>query len=104
MKKRAILILYFKWYLDKPVDMDCTVYILYSNQVDQFYVGSSCNLEDRLNRHKNHGSKSTKKAIDWELVYLEKFSERKLAVKRELEIKKKKSRKYIEFLIKSKIG
>lgn len=79
--------------------MECSVYILYSIQLDQFYVGSSCNLEDRLYRHKNHGSKSTKKATDWEMVYLEKFSDRSLAVRRELEIKKKKSRKYIEFLV-----
>jgi putative endonuclease len=84
--------------------MECAVYILYSIQMDQFYVGSSCNLEDRLNRHKNHGSKSTKKATDWELVYFEKFSDRTLAVRRELEIKKKKSRKYIEFLIHGEIA
>ncbi len=104
MKKRAILVPYIKWNIGKTVDMEYAVYILYSNQVDQFYVGSSSNLEDRLFRHKNHGSKSTKKATDWELVYHEKFNDRTLAVRRELEIKKKKSRKYIEFLIQSEKG
>jgi len=44
--------------------MECAVYILYSIQLDQFYVGSSCNLEDRLYRHKNHGSKFTKKVTE----------------------------------------
>lgn len=41
----------------------------------------------------------TSKANDWELVYKEKFSTREEAYKREKQIKAKKSRKYIEWLI-----
>jgi putative endonuclease len=40
-------------------------------------------------------------ANDWRLVYTEEFEDRTSAIKREREIKKKKSRKYIEFLIAS---
>jgi putative endonuclease len=77
------------------------VYIIYSISLDQYYIGQSENLNDRVFRHKNSGSKSTKKANDWELVYYENFQSRMEAVLRETEIKKKKSRKYIEWLIKS---
>ncbi|TDE00130.1 GIY-YIG nuclease family protein, partial [Flavobacterium sandaracinum] len=41
-------------------------------------------------------------AKDWALVYFEIFDSRSLAVQREMEIKKKKSRKYIEYLISKK--
>jgi putative endonuclease len=75
------------------------VYILYSKYLDQYYVGQTDDLEDRLFRHRNSGSKSTKKAKDWDLKYTEPYPTRSAAVKRESEIKKKKSRKYIETLI-----
>ncbi|HRP57304.1 GIY-YIG nuclease family protein [Agriterribacter sp.] len=81
--------------------MSFTVYILYSTTLDQYYTGQTENLKDRLFRHNNSGSKSTKQANDWKLVYSEAFETRKEAVKRESEIKKKKSRKYIEWLISS---
>jgi len=77
------------------------VYILYSASLDQFYSGSTDDLEDRLFRHRNSGSKSTKKTKDWELKYQEIYETRSEAVRREREIKKKKSRKYLEFLCKS---
>ena len=57
------------------------------------------NLEERLYRHCNSGSKSTKKAKDWKLVYKEVYKSRSESVQREREIKNKKSRKYIEQLI-----
>ena len=75
------------------------VYILFSNTLDKFYVGHTQNLTDRIYRHNNSGSKSTKNASDWKLVYSEQLSNRSEAYKREMEIKKKKSRKYIENLI-----
>ena len=75
------------------------LYIIYSVFLDRYYVGSTANIDDRLFRHKNSGSKSTKSASDWVLVYSEDFETRSEAVKRELEIKGKKSRKYLESLI-----
>ena len=79
-----------------------TVYIIYSSTIDQYYIGHTINLEDRLYRHNNSGSKSTKKAKDWVLKYAEHFESRSKATFREQEIKKKKSRKYIESLIDAK--
>ena len=75
------------------------VYILYSPELDQYYVGHSEDLDDRFFRHTNSGSKSTKKANDWKIVYTEIFDTRSEAYSREMSIKKKKSRKYIEWLI-----
>ena len=77
------------------------VYILYSSSLDQYYVGQTENLEDRIFRHTNSGSKSTKRTDDWILKYAEEFDSRSEAIHRELEIKNKKSRKYIEWLVSS---
>jgi putative endonuclease len=82
------------------------VYILYSALVDKFYIGYTENLEDALNRHNTHRSgfrRFTKRASDWKLVYFEIFESKKDAIKREREIKDKKSRRYIERLISGKI-
>ena len=77
------------------------VYILYSSSLDQYYIGHTENLEDRIFRHTNSGSKSTKKANDWIVKYTEEFESRSAATQREFEIKNKKSRKYIEWLVSS---
>ena len=49
--------------------MSFIVYILYSQAIDQYYVGHTTDLDDRHFRHTNSGSKSTKKANDWKLMY-----------------------------------
>ncbi len=76
-----------------------TVYIIYSKELDSYYIGQTADLTDRLYRHNNSGSKSTKKAKDWVLVYQEEYASRSEAVKREAQIKKQKSRIYIEQLV-----
>jgi len=76
------------------------VYILYSELKDQYYIGHTSDLENRLYRHTNSGSKATKKATDWKIVYTQQFEAKAEAYQREFEIKNKKSRKYIESLIK----
>ena len=76
-----------------------SVYIIYSKKIDQYYIGQTENIENRLYRHNNNGSKSTKKVNDWVLKYAEEFTTRVIAIRRESEIKKKKSRVYIENLI-----
>ena len=75
------------------------IYILYSQEIDQYYVGHSADIEDRAFRNRNSGSRATKKAKDWKLKYHEEFKTKSEAYQREIEIKKKKSRKYIEWLI-----
>ncbi|KIQ19483.1 excinuclease ABC subunit C [Flavobacterium sp. MEB061] len=77
-------------------------YILYSNTINKYYVGSCQDIEQRLQDHLNSRSKYTKVAKDWELKYFETFLTRSEACQRELQIKKMKSRKYIENLIETK--
>jgi putative endonuclease len=79
--------------------MSAVVYIIYSSLLDQYYIGHSENLEDRLFRHNNSGSKYTKRAGDWKLVYSNGLSNKAEASKREIQIKGKKSKKYIQWLI-----
>ncbi len=74
-------------------------YILFSQSVDKYYCGSTENLERRIDQHNSGYSKSTKSGVPWELKYFEEFSDRTSAVKRENEIKRKKSRKYIEEIV-----
>ena len=56
------------------------VHIPYSTDLDSYYVGETAYLEERLFRHNHSGSKSTKKAKDWTLVYREEFASRSKAV------------------------
>ena len=84
-----------------PFFMTFFVYIIYSTSLNKFYIGYTSDLEKRLSEHNNCISNYTSKASDWILKYSEPFSSRGLAMKREKEIKKKKSRTYIEFLINS---
>ena len=74
-------------------------YILYSANYDRFYVGQCEDVTVRLQRHNDKGVPSTRPYVPWQLVYYEEYSSRAEASNRELEIKKKKSRKYIEFLV-----
>ncbi|UJP67028.1 GIY-YIG nuclease family protein [Mongoliitalea daihaiensis] len=76
------------------------VYIIYSSKTDKFYIGSTDNLESRLKHHNSRLTPSTKSGAPfWEVVYTETVVDRTTALKREIEIKRKKSRKYILSLI-----
>ena len=81
--------------------MNFFVYIIYSSSLDKYYVGYTFDLKKRLLEHNDGISDFTSKASDWLLKYSEPYSSRELAIKREKEIKKKKSRKYVEWLINS---
>ena len=74
-------------------------YILYSKQRDRYYIGSTGDiLEERLRRHNSNHRGFTGSANDWIYFYVEEFSSKEEAVKREKEIKLMKSREYIESL------
>jgi len=78
------------------------VYILYSEISTKYYVGSCEDIAVRLGQHNSGRNKSTKHGIPWEIKYIEQFENRVSAYNREMEIKKKKSRKYIEWIISNK--
>ena len=75
------------------------VYILQSELTQKFYIGSTGNIADRMERHNNGRSKATKTGISWKLVYTEEFTTRSEAIGREMEIKSWKSHTRIMALI-----
>ena len=77
-------------------------YILYSERLDKFYIGSTENVENRLVQHNIGAVKFTSRGIPWLLKHTEVHPDRTSAMKREYEIKRKKSRKYIEWIIAQK--
>jgi len=74
------------------------VYVLFSPSKDRFYVGYSGQLADRFKRHQQGRSKSTKSGRPWVIAYLEKFEDSSAAYQREIQIKKQKSRRYLQDL------
>jgi putative endonuclease len=76
------------------------VYILYSENIDKYYIGSTENYDKRLLDHNSSLSTYTKRGVPWKIVYIETLTDRSSALIREKQIKNKKSRKYIEYLIK----
>lgn len=75
------------------------VYIIYSEKRDKYYIGYTADLVTRVDKHNLGATTSTRSGIPWILVYSEEFENKTDAIKREIAIKKKKSRKYIESLI-----
>ncbi|MFC1556015.1 GIY-YIG nuclease family protein [candidate division KSB1 bacterium] len=75
------------------------VYILHSEKIDQYYIGSSHDPEMRLHYH-NQGKKGwTKRGIPWKIVFKQEFADKKSALDNEKYIKDQKSRSYIQKLI-----
>ena len=80
------------------------VYILYSVSRDRHYVGYTSNVDERVIEHNAGATNYTRSGKPWILVYKEQYELKSEAMKREREIKMKKSRKYIEYLINSSVG
>ena len=80
------------------------LYILYSSSRDKYYVGYSSDIEARIIEHNAGATNYTRSGKPWILVYQEEFDQKSDAIRREREIKLKKSRKYIEYMINSSGG
>ena len=83
--------------------MNYYLYILFSDTLNKYYIGSTKNIETRLKKHLENHSGFTAKAKDWKLVYSESFTSKSDALAREQKIKKWKSRTMIQKLINSKL-
>ena len=75
------------------------VYILRSERTGRFYVGQAQDVAERLRRYNVGTQRATKGGMPWRLARKEEFNTRAEACAREREIKGKKSRKWIEWLI-----
>ena len=81
--------------------MNYYTYILFSEKTNKYYIGYTSDINSRLEKHNLGGTISTRSGRPWKLMYFEAFNNKSDSIKRESEIKKKKSRRYIEFLINS---
>ena len=76
------------------------VYILKSLKNGSYYVGSTGNLERRIVEHNSGKTKSLKYLIPFQLVFSQSFKNLIIAKKVELRLKKFKSKKILEQIIK----
>ena len=79
--------------------MNFCTYILFSEKLNKFYIGSTNDIDRRLDDHNRGKSPFTKTGMPWILVYKETFQTRSEALKREKYIKNQKSTIYIKSLI-----
>ncbi|MBY0476933.1 MAG: GIY-YIG nuclease family protein [Chitinophagaceae bacterium] len=77
------------------------VYILQSQKDFSFYTGQCTDLDKRMSKHNDGFSKYTSSKRPLRLVYFELVPTRTAALLREKQIKKMKSRTFIENLIKN---
>ena len=63
------------------------VYILHSQRTQRYYVGSTEDVEKRLQQHNAGKSSSTHAGRPWELIHTESFDSRSEAVLHERKIK-----------------
>ena len=72
------------------------VYILKSIRYNHFYTGQTENLRQRLKLHNSGKVKWTKRYKPWQLIYTEKYIDKKSAVKQEKYLKSHAGRKWLK--------
>jgi putative endonuclease len=70
--------------------MRCFVYILRSQSGGKYYVGSTQDVNIRLELHNGSKARWTRKHQPWEIVHTEKFETRGEAIRRERQLKQLK--------------
>ena len=75
------------------------VYILRSGLDGSYYIGFTQGIDARLERHNQGRTKYTRGKRPWRLIYSEEHPNRSSAMKRKQEIKKHKSKRYVEHLV-----
>jgi putative endonuclease len=75
-------------------------YVLFSQSLDRFYIGSTELAPDqRLKKHLSNHAGFTAKAKGWNIVFCQEFQTIADARRREMQLKKWKSKAMIEKLI-----
>ncbi|WP_416221579.1 GIY-YIG nuclease family protein [Rhodohalobacter sp.] len=71
-------------------------YIIYSQSKDKYYTGhTSATPQERLDRHNNGMTVSTKSGIPWTLVFFKSFDNKTDSIKFENHIKRQTRRLYL---------
>ncbi len=77
-----------------------SMYVLYSESIDRFYIGSCLNLVERLKQHNDHtfDKSFTRRAKDWKIFFRMDNLTHSESLQIEQHLKKMKSRKYLNNL------
>ena len=79
--------------------MNYSIYILYNEKNDKFYIGQTNDIERRLIEHNLGKSNYTSKYNgEWRLVYQEELSDRTTVLKRERFLKNQKNKNFYKKL------
>lgn len=79
-------------------------YILYSQTTDQFYKGSTQNIQDRLKRHNSKLEKSTKTGAPWILLWYTEKETKGEAQILEYKLKNLSRKRTCDFMLKYQQG
>ena len=74
----------FFWKLIKILFLLATVYILFSERLNKYYVKSTLNIERRVIEHYTGLSTFTKSGMPWRIAYTENYDDMTSAKKREI--------------------
>ncbi len=80
-------------------DSQTFVYILQSQSSGRYYIGVTADLERRLTQHNAGYTTATRGSGPWEIVYAESYATRRAARRREAQLKRKKSHRYLAWLV-----
>ncbi|PIY95941.1 MAG: endonuclease [Candidatus Kerfeldbacteria bacterium CG_4_10_14_0_8_um_filter_42_10] len=72
------------------------VYVIKSIKYLSRYIGSTDNVDKRVNEHNNGKCRYTKGRMPWTLIYKEEFNNRSEAMKRDKFLKSGQGRKYLD--------
>mgnify|MGYP001598411822 CR=1 FL=1 len=73
-----------------------TTYILFSKKNGRFYIGHTNDCDHRFAQHNNKENPSTKNGVPWIKIFNEEFMTRSEAMKKELYIKKRGAKRFLE--------
>ncbi len=72
------------------------VYVLKSKSHNNFYIGSTKDIEERIKEHNLGKCRYTSGRGPWELIYKEEYNSRSEAMKREKFLKSGKGREFLK--------
>ena len=72
------------------------VYILWSEKLKKYYIGSTQDVENRFREHNKGESKFTSKGIPWNLIWKVEIENKGVAIRLEQKIKKRGAKRYLE--------
>jgi putative endonuclease len=72
------------------------VYVLFSEKLNKYYVGSTNDIQKRLVQHNAGKTSFTSRGIPWIIIISMEFNSRAEAVQLELKIKKRGINRYLQ--------